>query len=273
MRSLLSILAAGLLLTILFSLPGESGGPWPLLPREQVITRQQPDATSDSRTRRLYQWKNSRNETIQTRFEVSEEVLEEVWSNYGLSRGMTHIRYFKKQGFIITRNILMVDYPGIYQRNLARVDDFARDLYRTGKLQGEDRILPEFLRFVQQIEYRLPPMYMRGKKIMEFFPPLICLEQGYGDCDSKVILLADLVSTLDGGRNQFAIVILNIYGKPHMLLAVKADPLVGMTAINIAGHGVFLPIETSVPGYYPGFISQMNREWLMDENTIIQLLN
>ncbi len=148
--------------------------------------------------------------------------------------------------FLIRDNIIEVDkravieyYGETFCRPIAAM--IASSLSEMGADTRRNRI--EFaIRFVQDIPYGIPE---RGNDSIHyggvFVPPQVLLK-GYGDCDSKALLFAGILSHLIPAGD---IVFLN--QKEHVLTAVKGEAEDGMTVIRFRGD-TYLLAETAGPG-------------------------
>ena len=116
--------------------------------------------------------------------------------------------------------------------------------------------LSEFLFFVQQISNKLPPKIFQGRYTREFFPPLQCLYEKYGDCDTKSVLLAEFLVNFSDSKEKLILMIVKGYGIFHAVLLVKKKPLPGMFSISIANKGIYIPLEATARNWSPGFIDQ-----------------
>jgi hypothetical protein len=98
------------------------------------------------------------------------------------------------------------------------------------------------IRFVQDIPYGIPDHQDDSLHYGGVFVPPSLLVNGYGDCDSKALLFAGILSYLIPADE---IVFLN--QKEHVLTAVRGEPEQGMTVIRFQGN-TYLLAETAGPG-------------------------
>ncbi len=204
---------------------------------------------------RRFKWKNKKEESLVTVLRIPEKALRNEIKNFGIIFSMVHPRYIEKQGFRKLGDDYVIDYRGVYQRNLIHFKDITADLVRSAKIEKGMDPLIDFLKFCQQLEYKIPPKYKDGKYIMEFYTPLQCLEKKMGDCDTKSILLAEFLGAAENSQERMAILILRGYGIFHAVLAVKRTPLPGALKLFFHGKGYFVPLEVSFPGWMPGFVN------------------
>ena len=176
--------------------------------------------------------------------------------NFGIVFDIVHPLYIKKQGFRKIGNLYMVNYKKVYERNLKNLEKISVQLSNSAGIKKNMDPLKDFLKFTQQIHYKKPPKYFKGKFICEFFTPLHCLYEKYGDCDTKSILLAGCLGALPGSKEKFILLILKGYGVFHAILAVKRKPLPGMVKLFYHNKGYYIPLETTAPGWLPGFVGR-----------------
>lgn len=205
---------------------------------------------------RTFTWKNLKKETLKTTLKIPEKALRTEIKNFGIVKDMLHPLYLKKQGFKRLGEEYVVDYREVYQRNLENFKDITIDLVESAKLKKDEDPLVDFLRFTQQIEYKIPPKILKGKYIREFYTPLQCLEKKSGDCDTKSVLLAEFLGAVENSQEKFAVLVLRGYGIFHAILVIKRDPLPGTLKLYFHGKGYFMPLESSGPGWMPGFVGR-----------------
>jgi hypothetical protein len=218
---------------------------------------------------REFKWKDPAQKQRETVFQIPESALKDEIKKFGRPRSMTHPLMMERKGFkiigrrdtIVNRKILervftIVDYKKIFLRNLNYFSRLTHILMESADaVVGEDPLYV-FLSFVQYIRYQRPPKFYKGKFIGSFFVPLVCLNEQYGDCDSKSILLAEFLATAPDSREKMAMVLVRGGGLAHALLGVKRTPLPGMTALYFQEKGYFIVLETTRPGWAPGFIDR-----------------
>jgi len=68
----------------------------------------------------------------------------------------------------------------IFDQNLATVDD--------------EYFINTVVSFVQTLPYKIPPTEYKGKNTSGILAPALCLAEGYGDCDTKSLLLACILA-------------------------------------------------------------------------------
>jgi len=228
-----------------------------------------PPPNEEKQILRKFKWEYPKETKRETAFHIPEEALKEEIKKFGIPHSQSHPFFMEKRGFklleksaFMKENIFreqyigIVDYPEIFQRNLENFKELTQELMTSTDLsQGKDP-LHAFLTFVQYIHYKMPPHYYKGKFINSFFVPLVCLYEKYGDCDSKALLLAEFLYTVPGAREEAVIVLVRGRGLAHALLAVKRNLLPGVTALFDIKKGYYIVLETTRPGWAPGFISR-----------------
>jgi hypothetical protein len=218
---------------------------------------------------RKFIWRYPKEIKRETVFRIPEAALKFEIKKFGVPHGQSHPFFLKKRGFkLLGKRTFMkghtlqeqytgiVDYQQIFQRNLENFKELTQGLIASADLSREQDPLHAFLSFVQYIHYKLPPPYYKGKFINSFFVPLVCLYEKYGDCDSKALLLAEFLCSVPGAEEKAVMVLVRGRGLAHALLAVKRKLLPGMTALFDIKKGYYIVLETTRPGWAPGFISR-----------------
>lgn len=101
--------------------------------------------------------------------------------------------YYQKKKISLKDNKISPDYKAIQKWQA----DFVESLYRKLKQLAQKNNMNErefvilMARFVQHLEYKIPPD-PGNKDIIGFWPPVICLKEKSGDCDSKSTLFASI---------------------------------------------------------------------------------
>jgi len=213
--------------------------------------------------KRTFSWTGADRKSKQVVFSLAKAQVKSELNQFGVARGMEHSLLLQKKGFTrvgISKNleIYTVDYREIFLRSLDYFNDLTRTLYQAIEPLHSENDLMEFLVFVQAIKYQLPPFYYGNKFINSFFPPLICLYEQFGDCDSKSVLLAVFLAC-HNKNEKTALLFINHQGLEHSVLAVKRSPGLGMSAVFVKGKGYYIPLEVTSTGWAPGFVNQ--RVW------------
>jgi hypothetical protein len=207
---------------------------------------------------RAFAWTAADKKSKQVAFALAKRDVKSELSQFGIPRGMENTLIYQKKGFqrlAVYRGseIYMVNYTEIFLRSLPLFPGLTKVLQEALEPQPRENLLLEFFFFVQAIRYKKPPFYYGNKFINSYFPPLICLYEQYGDCDSKSVLLAVLL-TCHNKKEKTALALINSQGLRHSILLVKRVPQPGMSALFITGKGYYIPLETSAPGWAPGFV-------------------
>ncbi|MDM8535593.1 hypothetical protein QUF70_02430 [Desulfobacterales bacterium HSG17] len=101
--------------------------------------------------------------------------------------------YYEKNKILLKNNVISPDYRAIQKWQA----DFVESLYRKLKQLAQKNNMNErefvilMARFVQHLKYKIPPE-PGNKNIIGFWPPVICLKEKSGDCDSKSTLFASI---------------------------------------------------------------------------------
>lgn len=208
---------------------------------------------------RVFTWTGADKKAKRIAFALDKVRVKNELNQFGVARGMEHSLLLQKKGFkrVGTSKgveIFMVDYRLVFERSLDYFNELTGALVKAIEAPRPENDLMEFLFFVQSMKYQLPPFYYGNKFINSFFPPLICLYEQYGDCDSKSVLLAAFL-TCRNKNEKTALLIINSRGLKHAILLAKRSPGPGMSGIFIKGKGYYIPLEASASGWAPGFVS------------------
>lgn len=222
-----------------------------------------------------YLWRYPEETRRETTFRIPAAALKYEIKKFGVPHGRTHPFFLKRRGFkllgkkaftgdpsIQGKYAGIVDYQQIFQRNLENFKELTKNLMASIDLSPGKDPLHAFLIFIQYIRYKLPPRYYKGKFINSFFVPLVCLYEQYGDCDSKALLLAEFLCSVPGAKEKAVMVLVRGRSLAHALLAVKRNPLPGMTSLYDIKKGYYIVLETTKPGWAPGFVSRRITEAL-----------
>ncbi len=206
---------------------------------------------------RNFEWLGVSKKQRETIFHISEKDIKKEIKSFGVPHGQKSPLFIEKKGYMqFAPDQYIINYKQIFQRNREYFPALTSALLlSTELLPGEDHLF-EFLVFVQQIPFKSPPKFYEGRFIDSFFAPLICLYEKYGDCDTKSLLLAEFLDTSKDATEKVVIVLADYFGTSHSILAINRKPLPGMTTLYNPQKGYFIPLETSAPGWSPGFISK-----------------
>ena len=130
---------------------------------------------------REFRWDISENKTIITQLSLSESDIRTEMDNFGVNLKIKHPAYIRKRGFIQTRKGLHINYKTVFDNSSANFKELSPVVTFSADIKDNEDPSICFLKFVQNIRYKVPPKFFKGKYIMEFFPPLNCLYRNYGD--------------------------------------------------------------------------------------------
>jgi len=234
---------------------------------EQSMPLPKPPEPPKKLERKFY-WEDPKKVFHETVFQIEEKLFNDELKEFGFPPQITNPYIARMKGFKLYSHTEMgpghqilesftgeVDYRQVFKRNVPYFKTLTAELSASAQLLPGMDPLYSFLCFVQQIRYSILPKVYRGKFIGGFFVPLVVLVEQYADCDSKVVLLAEFLATFAGSTEKVALVKINGRGMQHAILAVKRNPLPGMNSMFDMKKGYYIIMETSSPGWSPGFIS------------------
>lgn len=148
--------------------------------------------------------------------------------------------------FVLDQNTIEVDksavinyYAPTFCKPIAEM--IVSSLADYGRDNRQNRI-EMAMRFVQDIPYGIPTYEDKNRHYGGVSPPPRLLIEGFGDCDSKVILFVGILVYLIPAND---IIFLN--QTEHVLSAIKSDVNKGQTFITY-NNSTYLIAETSGPG-------------------------
>lgn len=148
--------------------------------------------------------------------------------------------------FMVDGNKLRPDYRALvkhYRNYVSPIADvIVEALRQTGQDTRHNRI-EMAMKFVQDIPYAIPNNDTRRMYYGGMSPPPETLINGYGDCDSKAILFACILSHL---IDQDDVILLHQPG--HMLTAIRGERFPGASHLSYQGD-TFVLAETAGPGH------------------------
>jgi hypothetical protein len=101
--------------------------------------------------------------------------------------------YFRECFFVLVGTVVRPNYPAVQLWQ----SGYVKPVYEKLESLGHDRHMSEreftelIAHFVQGLKYKIPPK-PKGKENLGLWPPLVCLKEKAGDCDSKSTLFATL---------------------------------------------------------------------------------
>jgi len=221
--------------------------------------------------KKAYRWLEADGRLLETIFIFTDELLKEALESFGVqSVHRNNTSFLLRGGYKVvdrrhsidrgsgqlTEHIrLCIDYNAVFLKFKEKMKSYAEGIATAVSLQTDKDPLLSFLTFVQQIPYRQPPDIFHKRYINGFFVPPLCLSEGYGDCDSKAVLLADLLTSRHQQEGRLGLALIDGKGVAHSILLIQRPQLPGMSSIYADNYGRFLPVETTAPGWNPGFLS------------------
>jgi hypothetical protein len=111
------------------------------------------------------------------------------------------------------------------------------------------------------MEYRVPDDPEGNRETFGMLPPATCLARGWGDCDTKALLLATLIrdwATQSGQRSRCIAVLI----PEHLLLGIQRTPMSGQYFVEFEGLPYVL-MEAAGPASIPtGEIGESTKAFL-----------
>lgn len=180
--------------------------------------------------------------TGEVAFQIAMEDLNQQIASYGIPEDRLGFRYlpgdlervqrirdqaFAKRGILSVNNRLKPDYPWMIRQSQKYTYPVARSLLASfQKKSGKSREFVSYVAsYVQNLEYRIPdsprglPWNPNQKMVTcGVNMPLETLYNGWGDCDSKSVLLAALFANLGKTSTVF------VEGKDHVFIGVAGAP-------------------------------------------------
>src|SRR3989304_5077706 len=116
------------------------------------------------------------------------------------------------------------------------------NVLRENNLDNRHHRIEIAMKFAQDIPYGIPDNFEKKKFTGGAFSIPEILINGYGDCDSKTMLFAGILSYMISSKD-----IIFVGQKDHMLAAVKTNPIPGGTYILLEEDKYYIA-ETAGPG-------------------------
>ncbi|MBI3922438.1 MAG: hypothetical protein HY318_13535 [Armatimonadetes bacterium] len=173
------------------------------------------------------------------------------WEENAARLRQEHEANIQRSGFVRQGEALLPNFPRLRQLNAPRVQKLAQQLNTLAQKSklGERGTAELMLSFVQEIKYRVPPKERRGLYTGGLLTPVEVLAEGYGDCDSKSLLLATLLSA----GTPLKVVLLT--GCEHMIVGMEGNPRAGENAVTFQGR-TYLLCEASSGVWEPGHVDK-----------------
>jgi hypothetical protein len=207
---------------------------------------------NDINTRNVIEWRvdtaiiqeGSSMQELSCRVSLDSQEIESAIDNFGIPKAWTLITYTdsndlaKKQKELQKKSSLhgitmmdredkfAIDYTWVINQSSREIRNVAKTIRSAARRQGyrtRRELVGAFSSFVQALEYRIPPEHRvndEGEIILTAgaMVPLDTLSKQWGDCDSKCMLFASLVHSIDLVRIKFIIL------DDHLFAAVQLAP-------------------------------------------------
>jgi hypothetical protein len=126
---------------------------------------------------------------------------------------------------------ILPHYPAIVNSH----KDFGKKIYdlaeaHLGEKAAFHSRIELIMRFCQDITYKIPPQKWNNKIISGLFPPSISLKEGWGDCDTKAMILSSILAN----NPNYEIIAVTVPG--HLFLAVKGVPQAYQNTVSYKGE-------------------------------------
>jgi hypothetical protein len=177
--------------------------------------------------RKEYQYKNFEGAKITIELELTSTYVQNSNQNwYDLI----------KTGFNANKNYFAM-IESLFNNNRDSLK-FIYDMFqRTLPNVSDNYFINTVIRFIQNIPYKIPPMLYKGKSTSGIFAPAICLAEGYGDCDTKSLLLCCILA------HKYELIFLA--GAHHAFIGIKCSPGKKQEYVEIDGNKYVLCEMTS----------------------------
>lgn len=179
-----------------------------------------------------YTFKDHRNQLLTWTWKNDKKTTDRFIATYGISplffrpyrnipsvvkqrRRILYLGMFKK-----TRGCIRPDHSKVAVASMPMTYPLYDHLEKTvtqKKLSFRDTI-ELVMKFCQDIPYGIPPKYYNGRYIGGLFPPPLCLNKKYGDCDTKAVLLASILAF----NPKYEIVFIDVSG--HLMIGIAGVP-------------------------------------------------
>lgn len=153
----------------------------------------------------------------------------------------------REAGFRLEGDTIQIDYRQLAIDATPVLDDCFQALRAAGRGYDVQQYLGQFIAFLQEARYEIPPDSAGGRQIGGLWVPTEVLTNHHGDCDSKSVTFAALWRRWADSR----VLIIRVPG--HALVGVAVHhPLPGQSHVRI-GNRYFVLCEVAGPGkLYPG---------------------
>ena len=206
----------------------------------------------DINTRDVVEWKGdtavirngSRMQEFTCKLKIEKQDVDFAVESFGIPESWTTITYSDDQDLEAKQKTLqqnaaahgikmmdggllfIVDYAWVVEKSKRKLRDAARTIRSTAKKQGyrsTRELLGAFASFAQSLKYQIPPDHRfndDGERILTAgaFMPLETLSKRWGDCDSKSLLFASLIRSLQLAEVCFIVM------DDHLFAGVRITP-------------------------------------------------
>lgn len=152
--------------------------------------------------------------------------------------------YYQARFLTLANSVYSIDYPAVQQWQypfVKNVYEKLKDEAHRGEM-NEREFITLLANFVQNLKYKVPPARRGDYEILGFWPPVTCLNEKAGDCDSKSTLFATLLSHY---RKAASILILT---ERHAFIGIKDQHRTfPMDRVQRVGGRDFLLVEMTNP--------------------------
>ncbi len=154
--------------------------------------------------------------------------------------------YFTARGFIVEPGgVTKVNLAGLARRSAPKLSGLARELEKSAKGRGREWLIAAATSLVQTaVDYKEVPPLVDSVHTGGVWTPAKTLVGGWGDCDTKVALLAAIMANWPG----FKMIIIEL--PDHFLLGYERPPANGESYIAYNGDKYVL-IEAAGPAWLP----------------------
>jgi hypothetical protein len=163
--------------------------------------------------------------------------------------------YLIARGFEIGQgDFVRADLASLVRRSAPLVAPLARSLERSAKGRGSEWLADAATSMVQTaIEYKEVPSVIGPVHTGGVLPPARTLAEGWGDCDTKVALLAAILANWPSSK----MIVVEL--PDHFLLGLRREPRSRQSFVLFGGEKYIL-IEASGPAWLPpGYLGDETR--------------
>lgn len=216
------------------------------------VSRTMPFVWEDINTREVMRWEGdtaivkagTSMEEFECKIKIDQKKVDFAIESFGIPETWTTINYSDEKELATKQKALnekvknhgikmmegddqfIVDYGWVVQKSENDLIEIAETIQSTARKRGyrtKRELLGAFASFSQSLRYRIPPNHRindDGEKILTAgaFMPIETLSKGWGDCDSKSLLFAGLVRSIDLAEVCFIVM------DDHLFAGVRIRP-------------------------------------------------